>query len=269
MPQKRAFLVGINNFSIEKYNLRGCVNDMNSLKSLLLTKFGFLDQDIQVLLDEQATNANIKSGLRALVKNAQKGDVLVFGVSSHGTQKPSVTGDEIDGMDEAIVPYDISYTSLIIDDELFGIVTNAIPPDGSVSFTAIYDLCHSGTLIKEMEMPWDTGTFPLVINRCIDMGLFTEVSSRGPIRDANLGPYNVFAACKDDETAADLSRVGEANVPRGAFSYALHHFITGKPDAKISELEGPVLEIIEKTSRHRQTPQWFAVDPNAKLFSVP
>jgi hypothetical protein len=41
-----------------------------------------------------------------LVQEAQPGDELFFSYSGHGSSRTDVDGDEVDGMDEVIVPMD-------------------------------------------------------------------------------------------------------------------------------------------------------------------
>ena len=44
---KRALLVGINRYRIPGADLRGCVNDVKNLKSVLTRYYGFADKDIR------------------------------------------------------------------------------------------------------------------------------------------------------------------------------------------------------------------------------
>ena len=260
---RRAFLVGINEYRQSQFNLRGCVNDINSLQSLLTSRFDFLESDITTVVDNQATRENILAGLTALVQGAAAGDVLVFGFSGHGTQKIHVDESEIDGKDECIVPYELDFVSLISDDDINNIITPNIPPDGSIRFTAIYDSCHSGTLEREIFRLFTGEEETLVINRTINASVFwpMDLPSR---RDVSIGPYDILSACADNETAADLANV--EGVPRGAFSYALHRTIEETSDIRIADLEETVLNRIRQVSRHTQNPQYIAFDSSRRVF---
>ena len=74
--------------------LRGCVNDVKSMNSLLVECYGFEQSNIMMLVDDPSynmntaspTGANIKKQLGALVAASQPGDVLFFHFSGHGTQ---------------------------------------------------------------------------------------------------------------------------------------------------------------------------------------
>lgn len=259
---RRAFLVGINEYRQSQFNLRGCVNDTNSLRLLLTSRFEFSESNITTVLDSQATRGNILAGLTALVQGAQPGDVLVFGFAGHGTQKIHVDESEIDGRDECIVPYELDFVSLISDDDINNIITPNIPQDGSVSLTAIYDSCHSGTLQREVFRLFNGEEEIQVINRTINPAQFWgDLPNR---RAVSIGFYNIFSACADDETAADLANV--EGVPRGAFSYALHRIIEETPDMLIADLEERVLNRITEVSRHRQNPQYIAFDSRRRVF---
>src|SRR4051812_31040831 len=100
---KRAFLVGINGFTRPDWALRGCVNDTIAMRETLTTFFGFQDQDIKVIHDRDATSQGIRDGLAWLLSAYDGGDVRVFHFSSHGTQVPDDSGDEVEVQDEVIV----------------------------------------------------------------------------------------------------------------------------------------------------------------------
>ncbi|MEQ8320048.1 MAG: caspase family protein [Rhodospirillales bacterium] len=253
--KKKALLVGINKYSAETENLRGCINDVINLKDILIQKRGFQPDDIKLVLDEAATDINIKQCLNELVSDAVNGDQLVFGFSGHGVQKGFNQPGEEDGRNEAIVPHNISYQSLITDNELFDIITQRVKsPD--IKFTAIYDCCHSGTLARTMSFD-DLGNLVIITNRCLNMPDILVLPQR--TRSAMIGPYNVLSACKDSETAADLKPQGSDY--RGAFSYSLHNVWGNDIDMPINDLEGPVMQGIKEISPHKQTPQYYAVDP--------
>src|SRR3989304_7973261 len=60
VPAKRAVLVGINKYKPDlNADLKGCVNDVESMRDLLIKFFGFNAEDIRVLIDERATKAGI------------------------------------------------------------------------------------------------------------------------------------------------------------------------------------------------------------------
>jgi uncharacterized caspase-like protein len=91
---KRALLVGCN-YPGTKVELHGCANDVRRMRATLITRYGFDESEILVLLDTdrsgmQPTGANIRSCLAKLIRGTEPGDALVFHYSGHGTQvRPS------------------------------------------------------------------------------------------------------------------------------------------------------------------------------------
>jgi hypothetical protein len=142
---KKALCVGINTYP-DGNNLNGCINDANAWAALLTGHFAFPQSNVKVLLEAQATKANIMAGLESLLAGAAAGDVLVFTNSSHGTYVVDKSGDE--AYDEAICPYDCDQgvKHLLIDDELRNLFAKKLPP--GVSMTVISDSCHSGSLTR-------------------------------------------------------------------------------------------------------------------------
>ncbi|MCM8596660.1 MAG: caspase family protein, partial [Candidatus Accumulibacter sp.] len=55
---------------------------------------------IRKLLDAEATQAAMVSGIESLIASAISGDVVVTTYPGHGTDVPDTHGDEFDGLDE-------------------------------------------------------------------------------------------------------------------------------------------------------------------------
>jgi metacaspase-1 len=139
----RAVCVGINDYPVPGADLKGCVNDARQWAGLLKDHYGFSGGDIRLLLDREASKAQIISALKGLLANARSGDVLVFTNSSHGTYVEDTSGDE-ERYDEALCPWDIK-DNLIVDDDLRGLFSDL--PRG-VRLTVISDSCFSGTVTR-------------------------------------------------------------------------------------------------------------------------
>lgn len=135
--------MGINDYPGEGNDLNGCINDANDWAGLLTEHFDFPGSDVKIMLDSEATKANVLSGIRDLVAGAQAGDVLVFTNSSHGSYVADTNGDE-PKYDEILCPYDIA-ENVIKDDELRELFAGL--PEG-ISLTVISDSCFSGTVTR-------------------------------------------------------------------------------------------------------------------------
>ncbi|MGH7453836.1 MAG: caspase family protein, partial [bacterium] len=153
-PTKWAPLVGINKYRYAGSrfpNLDGCVNDVENMKTLLTGKFGFPLANVLVLTDEKATHAGIVAAFKKhLIANAQPGDIVVFHYSGHGSQMKDLSGNELDGLDETIVPHDSrdpeGKVFDISDDEINGLVQKFSQKTKNITF--IFDNCHSGTMAR-------------------------------------------------------------------------------------------------------------------------
>lgn len=260
---KRALLVGINEYSRPKHNLRGCENDIREWLLLLTNPdFGFKRSDVQILLNAEATRDYIMGALKKLVERPQKGDVLVFIFAGHGSQVPAINPDnELDDKkDEVLVPHNVGYDNLITDNKINEIVTSSIPSKG-VNFTAIFDCCHSSTLMREISLEAEGDP---TLNRWISPDVLLpnfphEVLWRPmSIREISLGPYFSFSACQDSETAADTWLMGSW---RGVFSFALQELISEKPALTYKELESSQADLVQRVKRysprHKQNPQIY------------
>ncbi|KAI9340191.1 peptidase C14, caspase domain-containing protein [Zopfochytrium polystomum] len=147
---RRALFIGIN-YTGSRAALRGCHQDVKNMKAFFDRRFPYAKETL-VLTDEpfqgltyQPTRQNITNAMRWLVADARPGDHFFFHYSGHGGQLKSQTGDEDDGMDETILPLDFERAGQIRDDELFIAMCRPLPYGSFL--TAIFDCCHSGTIL--------------------------------------------------------------------------------------------------------------------------
>ncbi|XP_071741499.1 metacaspase-4-like [Rutidosis leptorrhynchoides] len=147
---KKAVLIGCN-YAGTKAELKGCINDVKRMHRCLIDRYGFSDEDINVLIDSddsytQPTGRNIRKALADLVQSAEEGDFLFVHYSGHGTRLPAETGDDDDtGYDECIVPSDFN----LINDDDFRELVDKVPHGCRI--TIVSDSCHSGGLIDEAK----------------------------------------------------------------------------------------------------------------------
>lgn len=142
MSIRKALLVGINDYADAP--LRGCINDVKQMQALLQQYYGFETNGIKLLLDAAATGAGILAGLEWLAGGGDDADaVRVFHYSGHGSYVADQNGDEPDGRDECLVPYDYRANGMLIDDVL-KTYYDRFPRQGNL--TLVMDCCHSGTI---------------------------------------------------------------------------------------------------------------------------
>ncbi len=153
-----AVLVGIKDYlpAGPENDLPGCDLDVKHMKSLLTDNYGMPEDHIKMILDLEATKANIEKALIDLADKCKPGDAAIFYYSGHGAQVPDISGDEADGWDEAIVPNEphpalISTESeldrFLIDDR----ISELLARFKTKNVTVIFDSCHSGTAVRAGE----------------------------------------------------------------------------------------------------------------------
>lgn len=224
---KRALCVGINNYqNLPDAALRGCVNDVKNMVSILTKFMGFGADDIVELTDEQATKANIMKNLKEMLEGAKAGKYtnLVFSMSSHGTQVPDISGDESDRADEAFCPTDLIVKGdawdpdhVIADDELNDLFVQ-LPEN--VVLECFFDTCHSGTGLKAIDLLLDRKPRflppPSLEAFSKVEGLRSHSLSKYLLESGQSNPPILWAACRSDQTSAD-ARIEETW--NGAFTY--------------------------------------------------
>lgn len=151
MPRRRALVVGIEHYANARNNLIGVGNDVASFMRVLSN---FDIHDVEVIRDANATSENIRTALNALVDGAAKDDVFVFYFSGHGALLPAgfAGSDDPDGRDEALVPYEGSTSSLILDNWIAEFLRQKLPPEVGAFFYGIYDCCHAGNMYKSVVL---------------------------------------------------------------------------------------------------------------------
>ena len=227
-----ALLVGIDQYpSFSK--LSGCVNDVRVLRETLIGPFEFPEQQVSVLIDEQATRAGILAAMNDLAGKVGKDDVVVFHYSGHGSRMTDREGDEADGMDETIVPFDSSREAEnrdITDDEIYEWLLRLTAKTPYI--TLIFDCCHSGTIVRDAfgeksrwveddERPIDQlPPSPISgVTRSLLTAATREVGASGwlPLGER----YVLLAGCSSSESSYEV-KAGEGEVRHGALTYFLH-----------------------------------------------
>lgn len=156
--EKYALLIGVGEYPSESgWQKLSSEKDVDYIKTALLNR-GFLDKNIQTLLNEATTKKSIENAVNELTQVIRKGDIVYIHFSGHGQQIVDVDGDEIDGLDEALVPYDSPMyyqkgkyegKKLLLDDEIKVFTNNIrkkLGKKGQLIFVA--DACHSGTSVR-------------------------------------------------------------------------------------------------------------------------
>lgn len=141
--------------------LEGPGNDVALLRTTLCDYLGVPGDHVRVLAgwpDDPSlrpTRANILGGLERLAREVPRGGRVVFAFAGHGSQqRDQDQGDELDRLDELILPADVERWNLklgavpgsITDDEIRAALLRL--QRAGLSVWAIFDCCHAGTMVR-------------------------------------------------------------------------------------------------------------------------
>jgi hypothetical protein len=230
--RRHALLIGVDEYPLlQGADLRGCVNDVELMGSLLRDSFGFADEAVVTLRNQEATQAGIQAAFDALIRRVGRNDLVVVHYSGHGSQMTDREGDEADGLDETIVPHDSGRAPNpnrdISDDQIYAWLLQLSELTPYV--TVIFDCCHSGTVSRD---PFGAaGRWVEPDLRPVDQLPPSPVTSSRSASARQAGPsgwlplserYVLIAGCRDTESSYEHA-VGEdgGEVHHGALTYFL------------------------------------------------
>lgn len=221
-PARRALSVGINYTCLPRGHgrLSGCINDSDTMVGILRETFGFQETQIRRLRDDRQdmmpTKANMLAQLHWLTAGAGPGDEMFFHYSGHGGQQSDTTGDEVDGKDETLIPFDFQTQGQLTDDELHSALIRSLP--SHCRLWVVLDCCHSGTALDlrfKVRVSGDGRT-----------ATFRKTSSR-PGVSASKAEILLISGCKDSQTSADVQSGQLGNTrAAGAMTTALRHCLS-------------------------------------------
>ncbi len=154
---KYALLIGCNYLNSPDNRLNGCIYDVEKMKVVLLSVFGYKEENIFFLSDDNSntnfhpTYSNIITYLEKLVNLSSNAEELFLHYSGHGTQVRDKNRDEPDRNDEGIVPVDFSQSGILIDDVLFDKFFSKV--NSNCRTVCVFDSCNSGS-ISDLDCSW-------------------------------------------------------------------------------------------------------------------
>lgn len=235
---KIALVVGVSKYP--KSSEWSAINGLNDIKLLnpSLKKKGF---KTIILENEQATKKNIISKIKEIERLALRGDIILIHFSTHGQQMIDNNSDEIDKLDEAIIPYDAKKYycenkyeggNHLRDDELNNLLNNIrvkIGEDGTLIITA--DACHSATITRGEQVNDNPsrGTSIIFGNKQFlpsqnRKTINTEKYIYKPI-EKNKSNFTVISACQDYQQNFEIK---VNNIYYGVLSYSIFDVLENK-----------------------------------------
>lgn len=242
------------------YDLHGCRNDALSIRSILISRFGFSSPDIDMLLDTNATRDAILQGLNRLLTSSRPGDIAVFYYAGHGTTVKNSLSFEADQLDEAIVPTDTwkENVTVIRDKELSRIFNSFI--DKKVSLTVIFDCCHSASLSRSLSRR-DRGNIRYAPRPGYDVKDAYKPAELPEKRDGNY--FLAVGAAQSDEVAEEM--ISRDQVCQGAFTLALEQAILQQPADAAAEDIFITTRALMKGRGSAQEPGWSGQDQRRQM----
>lgn len=161
-PNKIALIIAIGQYgSATGWDNIASTNDIPLIKATLAAQGFDTVNNVAIIRGQQATRAGITEAIQQhLVKKAHTGSIAILHYSGHGQQVFDDNGEELDGFDEALVPYDAPQKvegptadykgeKHLRDDELGSLLSQVrqkIGPSGDL--IVVLDACHSGTATR-------------------------------------------------------------------------------------------------------------------------
>lgn len=257
---KYALCIGINNYPGTGSDLAGCVNDANDWSKALAAR-GFA---VKRLIDRAATGKAMREAIARTIGLTRRGDCVAIQYSGHGSFVPDADGDEPDGTDECLCPWDIDRKGPITDDELFDLYSACA--DGARLFV-LSDSCHSGTVARFAPIR----TPPTIAGRkapqrkvrflppaaFLSRREMSELGMRRRMRSASPpGRYAglLMSGCQDTEYSYDAYFQGR---PNGAFTFVALRALANLPKNATYQAWFKAIKSILPSQQYPQSPNLY------------
>jgi Caspase domain len=225
--QQRALLIGIDHYAppagytpstsagrLDYKDLDGCRNDVMAIHSIITSKFGFDQKNVDTLLNDSATRDGILNAMNQLLAKSNKGDIAFIYYAGHGSEVKNSLSFEADKKDQTIVPGNAWQEGVrdIRDKELSKVFNDFI--DKNIKLTVIFDCCHSGSISRgPNDHPGKLRFMPMA-------NWDSKDPSKYEIPEMRSGNnFLIFSAAQSDENAAE--QTDDQGIHHGAFTIAL------------------------------------------------
>lgn len=160
-----AVIIGISDYAGDENDLNYCDDDARDFYNALINVYGWYSDHITMLIDSQATKANILGAIDWMRTNEGSGHEVVFFYSGHGTTSTYDVDNDGERIDECIIPWEITSAYLIWDGDLKEEFSNFESTRILFYFDSCYaggmtDLTGSGRLIcmacTENQLSWES-----------------------------------------------------------------------------------------------------------------
>ena len=243
--ERFAVIIGISKYKDTRIpGLRYAAADAKAIYEWAVSPAGgrFAPANVQLIIDEQATNANIKTALFSWLKKAIKEDMVVIYFAGHGSpESPD------DNKNLYLFPYDVDYDNIATTGfPMWDIETALQRFIKAQKVVIIADACHSGGIGESYE-----------IARRSNRGIKIVSIQDGLEKLANIGDGICVLSAADIN---QLSQEGEQWDGHGVFTYYLLRGLTGEADyskdkqVTLGELIPFVSETVRRATKNAQCP---------------
>ena len=220
---KRALVIGISEYPQSGDNSWNSIHGTNDAELIVpvLKEQGFKTTKI---CNKDATARRIRQEIAKLIESCGRGDIVYLHFSGHGQPFEDLDGDEDDGWDESIIPYDAQKVYVkgkyegsnhIIDDELHSYFQKMMSKVGSSGLVCVViDACHAGNTYMGDEEDEEE-----VFLRGIKKGFSPHAKDYHPrinakgnfqvAKKANQGDVILLEACRSYQSNYEIKQNGK------------------------------------------------------------
>ena len=220
---KRALVIGISVYPQSGDNSWNSIHGTNDAELIVpvLKEQGFKTTKI---CNKDATARRIRQEIAKLIESCGRGDIVYLHFSGHGQPFEDLDGDEDDGWDESIIPYDAQKVYVkgkyegsnhIIDDELHSYFQKMMSKVGSSGLVCVViDACHAGNTYMGDEEDEEE-----VFLRGIKKGFSPHAKDYHPrinakgnfqvAKKANQGDVILLEACRSYQSNYEIKQNGK------------------------------------------------------------
>lgn len=160
-----ALLFGLNYAHCKKGKLKGCINDVQNVRSFLKKRYKipvtlYTDRNNR----KRTTRNGILQSLKKLARKSRRQKLRFVWIhySGHGTWKKGKSG-ETDNRDELLAPSNYESGARITDNEIHRILKRFWK---GTKIICVFDCCHSGT-VADLKYRWNSkGSVKIENRRC-------------------------------------------------------------------------------------------------------
>ncbi|MBS3788421.1 DUF4384 domain-containing protein [Candidatus Bipolaricaulota bacterium] len=224
----RALIVGIESYSGEEFehmghnykfsDLQYSLDDARAVEETLTGKV----EEIKLLTNEDATYGKVKKTVKDWLGAVDADELALLYFSGHGAYQMDMSGDEDDGNDEVLVPYDYARAEkFIVDDEINDWLNN-LPAERIVY---IADSCYAGTSSKAVR------SFTMSNTKSANQEVLDDSIGKdlmGPSSMSTKGTGKQLVAL--EASKPNQSAIEDEELKHGVFTYYLIKGLKGDAD---------------------------------------